>query len=58
MVNRIEGELPELSHPLIKLGAELDLFPSWDKKITIPNGATIQEIYEVASTEYRKLIAA
>lgn len=58
MVNRIEGELPELSHPLIKLGAELDLFPSWDKKITIPNGADIHRIYEIASTEYGKLMAA
>ena len=38
-------ELPEIQHPTVKLGAALDLFyPSWAHPITLPNGATEQEI--------------
>ena len=33
-------ELPEIQHPTVKLGAELDLFwPSWASKVTLPNNA-------------------
>ena len=33
-------ELPEIQHPTVKLGAELDLFwPSWASKVTLPNEA-------------------
>lgn len=38
-------ELPELKHPEVKLGAELDVFyPDWSKPITLPNNATRSEI--------------
>lgn len=38
-------ELTEIQHPTVKLGAALDLFyPSWAHPITLPNGATEQEI--------------
>jgi DNA polymerase-1 len=38
-------ELPEIQHPEVKLGAELDLFyPDWSKPITLPNNATKSEI--------------
>ena len=38
-------ELPELKHPEVKLGAELDIFyPDWSKPITLPNNATKSEI--------------
>ena len=38
-------ELPEIQHPAVKLGAQLDIFwPSWANAITLPNGANQQEI--------------
>lgn len=38
-------ELPELKHDTVKLGAELDLFwPTWANAITLPNGATQDDI--------------
>ena len=38
-------ELPEIQHPEVKLSAELDLFwPSWEKPVTLPNGASKEEI--------------
>lgn len=38
-------ELPEIQHPDVKLGAELDIFyPDWSKPITLPNNATRSEI--------------
>ena len=42
-------DLPEIQHDKVKLGAELDLFPSWADPITIPNGATQQEIMELCN---------
>lgn len=42
-------ELPEIQHPIVKLGAELDLFwPSWANAITVPNNATVEEIQQIA----------
>jgi len=42
-------ELPELQHPTVKLGANLDIFwPSWAKATTLPNNATAAEILELA----------
>ena len=39
-------ELPEIQHPEVKLGAELDLFwPSWEKAVTLPNDASREEVY-------------
>lgn len=41
-------ELPELQHPTVKLGAELDIFyPSWARVVTIPNNASNDEIKEL-----------
>lgn len=41
-------ELPEIQHDEVKLGGELGIFyPSWEKEITIPNGATKEQIFEL-----------
>ena len=41
------ADLPELQHPKVKLGAELDVFKeSWAKGITLPNGIGVDEIME------------
>jgi len=41
-------ELPELIHDKVKLGAALDLFyPDWGNPITLPNGASPEEILKV-----------
>ena len=38
-------DLPELYHPTVKIGAALEIFwPTWASPITIPNGATQEEI--------------
>lgn len=43
-------DLPELQHPTIKLGGELDLFyPSWKTAYTLPNHATKEEIIAITS---------
>ena len=47
-------ELPELQHPDVKLGAELDLFPSWDKPITLPNGVNQTEIRSIVKKAITK----
>ncbi len=41
-------DLPELQHPIVKLGAELDIFKeNWANGITIPNNVDVDEILEV-----------
>lgn len=41
-------ELPELHHDVVKIGANLDIYyPSWANAITLPNGATKQEIIDI-----------
>ena len=48
-------ELPEIQHPEVKLGAELDIFyPDWSKPITLPNNATGDKIKEICRTEAAK----
>jgi len=43
-------ELPEIQHPDVKLEAALDLFyPSWADEITLPNGASAKEIYDLCA---------
>jgi len=43
-------ELPEITHPTVKLGADLELYwPNWANKITLPNEATQAEILELAN---------
>lgn len=45
-------DLPELQHPTVHLGANLDLFwPNWSKPITLPNNATQDEIRAVIKKE-------
>lgn len=41
-------ELPEIAHDQVHLGAELDIFwPSWANAITLPNGASQEEIIQL-----------
>jgi DNA polymerase-1 len=41
-------DLTELQHPIVKLGANLDIFyPNWAKSTSIPNYATTNEIYKL-----------
>jgi DNA polymerase-1 len=41
-------ELEELKHPIVKLGACLDIcFPDWSKPTTIKNNASVKEIYQI-----------
>lgn len=41
-------ELPEIQHPEVKLGAELDIFyKHWGQPVTIPNNLSAQEIKAV-----------
>jgi DNA polymerase-1 len=43
-------QLPEIQHPIVKLGGELDLFhPSWAYKHTLPNGISQQAIIDIAN---------
>ena len=44
-------DLPELQHDVVKLGSNLDLFPSWDKPITLKNNISIEEIYDTVSKQ-------
>jgi DNA polymerase-1 len=44
-------DLPELQHPTVKLGGDLDLFyPSWKTSYTLPNHATKEEIVAITLT--------
>lgn len=44
-------ELPEIAHPDVKLGAELDLFPDWANPITLPNNVSESEIEAIVAKE-------
>ena len=44
-------DLPELQHDVVKLGSELDLFPSWSTPITLKNNISIEEIYDTVSKQ-------
>jgi DNA polymerase-1 len=42
-------DLPELHHPTVKIGAQLDIFyPTWADKHSLPINATINQIFEIA----------
>lgn len=44
-------ELPEIQHPQVKLGAELDIYyPSWETAIKIPNNATQTTIRKLSTS--------
>ena len=48
--------LKELQHPVVKLGAELDIFyPNWNNGISIPNYATIPVIRKVCNDAVKEL---
>lgn len=48
-------ELPEIQHPQVKLGAQLDLFfPNWANPITLPETATAEEIKEICKQALEK----
>lgn len=48
-------ELPEIQHPQVKLGAELDIFyKGWHQPITLPNNATAQQIKQHCKEEAMK----
>jgi DNA polymerase-1 len=43
--------LVELRHPVVKVGAELDIFyPDWAHPVTIPNHATKQQIFDLCKS--------
>ena len=42
-------ELPEIQHPDVHIGAEMDIFyKGWHQPITLPNSATAEEILQIA----------
>jgi len=48
-------ELPEIQHPQVKLGAELDIFyKGWHQPITLPNNANAQQIKQYCKEEAMK----
>lgn len=51
-------ELPEIQHPDVKLGAELDIFwPDWANPLTLPNGVSEAEIIDLCAKHAEKLEA-
>ena len=52
-------ELPEIQHPVVKLGAALDIFwPHWGKPITLPNGANQEEIRDLCDSAKQSFLEA
>lgn len=50
-----DNPLNELKDPIVKLGAELDLFyPHWGAPITLPNNSTTVEIARICKEENKK----
>lgn len=49
MINSMKWqELPEIQHPIVKLGANLDIFwPCWANPITLPNDVTQTELINI-----------
>ena len=48
-------ELPEIQHPTVKLGAQLDIFwPDWAHPITLPEKATEAEIINICAIAKQK----
>lgn len=49
---------PDIWHDEVKLGGEFGIFyPDWSKEVTLPNGASQAEIYEVFEAHVNKLAA-
>jgi DNA polymerase-1 len=48
-------ELPELHHPVVKLGANLDIYwPNWAHPITLPNLATKEQVIQITNKAKEK----
>ena len=60
LVNAVEWqEHPEIAHPEVRLGGELSIFhPTWASEITLPNGASEEEICAVVNDHLNKAKAA
>lgn len=51
------NELPEIQHPEIGLGAELDMhYPNWANAITLPNQASADEIQTICTEWFNENI--
>lgn len=51
-------ELPEIQHPTVKLGAQLDIFwPNWSNAITLPNDIDSSAIIKICEETKEKLNA-
>lgn len=50
-------DLPEIQHPEVKIGANLDIFwPDWSNGITLPNDASVKEIKEICFLAKDKIL--
>jgi len=50
------NNLPELQHPIVKIGAELSIhYPNWSYEIGIPNQATKQQILKICRETNEKI---
>ena len=49
-------EHPDIQHDEVKLGGEFSIFyPDWSKEMGIPNGATVNQVYEAVAEHMAKL---
>lgn len=49
-------DLPELQHPVVKLGGDLDIFwPAWNTPMTLPNNCTEEQLYALIDAHKAKL---
>lgn len=49
-------EHPDIQHPTVKLGGEVDIFyPSWKYSVTLPNNASLNDIIELAIKHKQEL---
>lgn len=49
-------ELPEIQHPVVSLGGELDLFyPTWAQAITLPPSASEEDLIKLCKLHYQKV---
>ena len=48
-------DLPEIAHPDVHLGAELDIYyPTWKDAITLPNNATPSDILDIVANSMKE----
>ena len=52
-------ELPEIQHDKVKLGGDVGIFyPNWATKVTLPNGASKQQILTICKENYNEYHSA